>query len=120
MMTTADRILYLIAALALPLLFYLSWGPQQDADYVDVYVDNKVIRHISLVGQQQIDIAGALGPSVLEIDHGRVRFNHSPCKGKVCIHRGWLQHSGDFHACLPNRVSIALRSDHSEYDSINF
>jgi len=119
-MTKADRILYLITALLLPMMFYFSWTGDKEADYADVYVDNKVVRHVSLSGQQEIDVAGALGHSVLQIDHGRIRFNTSPCKAKVCIHRGWLQRGGEFHACLPNRVSIALRSNANEYDSINF
>ena len=120
MMTRADRILYLFTALLLPVMFYLSWTPTTAAAYADVYVDNKAVKHVALSGQQQLEITGTLGPSILEIDHGKIRFNKSPCKGKVCIHRGWLHRGGEFHACLPNRVSIALRKSDNAFDSINF
>jgi len=49
-----------------------------------------------------------------------VRFVQSPCTGKFCIHSGWLRHSGEVMACLPNGVFVELVGGERRFDSINF
>ena len=61
-----------------------------------------------------------LGDSILEVEAGRIRFHASPCRGQQCIHSGWLSRAGDFAACLPNRVSVALVSAGTRYDAISY
>jgi hypothetical protein len=67
-----------------------------------------------------LEIDGPLGASRIEIRNGRARFISSPCRGKVCIHSGWLEHTGELTACLPNRVSIQLLGQHPRFDAVNF
>jgi hypothetical protein len=61
-----------------------------------------------------------MGPSRLLVQDGRVRFTASPCRGKQCIHSGWLAHEGDFAACLPNGVAVEVLGPERGLDAINY
>lgn len=77
-------------------------------------------RELSLRQDTSLTIHGPLGDSVLEVRGGRVRFVASPCRGKQCVHSGWLSRVGDFAACLPNRVSVTLLGDTVTYDGVSY
>jgi len=69
---------------------------------------------------RRLQLEGPLGNSTVELRDGQARFLDSPCTGKVCIHSGWLNSTGEFAACLPNRISIQLLGMHPRFDAINF
>lgn len=121
-MTLADRLLYLSTLIALPFIYLYFWQPVQNARYADIHVDGHYQQRISLNQNQVLHVHGDQGDSIIEINNGKIRFKDSPCTSKRCVLSGWLQHSGEFAACLPNRVSIALLNfaDTNRYDSINF
>lgn len=118
-MTRADYLALLFAALLLPYLYANYWGSSGTGDRATVTTrDNS--RQVSLAHDQTLEIAGPLGASRLKIEDGKIRFVASPCRGKQCIHTGWLAQAGDFAACLPNRISVAVLGDEPRFDSINF
>jgi len=55
-----------------------------------------------------LEIEGPLGITHVEIDDGRVRVTESPCREKICIAAGWVSQSGEWIACLPNRVFLRV------------
>jgi hypothetical protein len=55
-----------------------------------------------------VNIPGTLGDSALEIRGGAARFVDSPCENKLCVAHRPLSRSGDWSACLPNRVIIRV------------
>lgn len=61
-------------------------------------------RIYSLTEDRIITAAGPLGDTILEITDGAVRFVESPCRDKICIAAGFLAETGQWTACLPNRV----------------
>ena len=88
-----------------------------------IYVSDKLVKKISLGKNNTISVDGVLGKSTLLIENGKVRFTESPCSAKVCINKGWHNHSGDFNACLPNEVSfeiIGSTKTQQTFDSMNF
>lgn len=124
-MTLADRILYLLTLFALPFIFWTLWQPASPALQADIHVNGHYQQRVSLEQDRTLLVHGELGDSVLEIKNGKIRFKDSPCTIKRCVHNGWLKNSGEFNACVPNQVSIALLgSDHisnsAKFDSINF
>lgn len=122
-MTTADRFLFITTLIALPFIYFYFWQPAQEAMYADIHVNGHYLQRVSLSNNQVLHVHGDHGDSVIEVQNGRVRFKNSPCTSKRCVLSGWLQHNGEFAACLPNRVSIALLNNDtiaSRYDSINF
>lgn len=119
-MTRADLVLLLLVMFCLPFVYQAFWSHDSTAHYADILTDNHQHQSINLQQDQQIEIKGVLGQSRLEVNHGRIRFVHSPCKGKVCIRQGWLSTAGAFAACLPNKIAIQLSRGQGQYDSINF
>ena len=57
---------------------------------------------------------GPLGTTVIEIVDGRVKVVSSPCRDKLCILKGHLKKSGDWSACMPNRVFVEIRGGDKE------
>jgi hypothetical protein len=55
-----------------------------------------------------LHIHGPLGESHIVIEDGTVRFEDSPCRDKICVATGALGTSGEWTACLPNRVFISV------------
>lgn len=119
-MTRADMIVVILAVALLPFLYITYWGPPQQGDALRVMVNGKETMTISLHEEKHITVQGSLGDSVINIHEGKARFISSPCRSKQCVHTGWLGHGGEFAACLPNRVSIAVIAQEQRYDSIVF
>ena len=119
-MTRADLVVVTFALLLLPYLYISFWGESTMGEEVHVLVNGKQERIASLTNNQELTIQGALGPSIIKVENGRVRFSASPCNNKQCIHSGWLQLGGEFTACLPNRVSLLVKGLDNRFDTINF
>ncbi len=119
-MTVADRIVIVFAVVVLISLYLLLWttGPHPTHAKLTDH-DHHTISH-NLDADRFIDVAGRLGTSKLEINRQRIRFVDSPCKSKVCIHAGWLEHSGQVLACLPNGVLVEMTGGTRQFDAINF
>ena len=119
-MTRADFILVTLSFIALPFSYLYLWQPSEKGQVAHIQVHNKTYKTISLKKDQTLTITGILGNSTLKVDSGRIRFLHSPCKGKYCVHSGWLKDGGEFAACLPNQVSVEILGLSQRFDAINF
>lgn len=120
-MTRGDLLAIAGAAALVGALFARYWQPPVAATQFEVRVAGESRARYSLDVDREIRVDGRDGISLLKVENGRVRFVDSPCRNKVCIHGGWLSHSGDAAACLPNRVSIALSGKASAgLDAISF
>lgn len=119
-MTRADIVVVILAVALLPFLYMTYWGSSQQGDALRVMVNGKETMTVSLREDQHFTVHGPLGDSVIDIHQGKARFVSSPCRGKQCVHTGWLGQGGEFAACLPNRVSIAVIAEEQRYDSIVF
>lgn len=112
--------LVLAAGLALVgLLFATLWHPEQAAR-LRIRSGDQVYATLSLDQQRTLDIHGPLGVSRIVVDHGRVRFQSSPCSNQYCVHQGWLQRAGQAAVCLPNQISLELLGGDKSYDSLNY
>ncbi len=120
-LTRADWFVLACLLAVQPWLYAHFWNGHADtADSAVITALGQAPRELSLRHDQLITISGPLGDSLLEIQGGRLRFRDSPCRGKQCIHSGWLSRAGDFAACLPNRVSVTLVGATARYDAINY
>ncbi|MDQ7074434.1 MAG: NusG domain II-containing protein [Gammaproteobacteria bacterium] len=118
--TLLDRVVVVLATLSVLSLYPLLWGGQKPASHALIQVQKEEPRSASLQHRQLLHINGKIGISTIEIKDGFARFIDSPCRSKVCIHYGWLKHSGEVIACLPNSVTLSLVGGDSRFDSINF
>jgi len=119
-MTRADRILLLTVIVLLPFLYASLWPTSLSASFLLIHRGNSALLTESLHPDRVLQLSGPLGESTIEIRNGRARFTSSPCPTQACVHSGWLTRSGEFSACLPNRISLELASRHPYYDAINF
>lgn len=120
MMKTGDKLVLFLATIFVAGLYAVMWSSPDQADFAQITVDGKEQQLVSLAADRLIGTQGVSGVSELEINHGRIRFLHSPCPNQICVHTGWLQHGGEFAACLPNRVAIEIVGNKTLFDSINF
>ncbi len=119
-MTPADRIVIILALLTLPFLYAHFWGGKQVGEMAKIRVSDGPELLIPLNQNKVFTVTGPLGESTLEVLDGEIRFMQSPCQGKQCVNSGWLQASGAFTACLPNRISLYITGDGDTFDTINF
>ena len=120
MITRADWLVVAGAMVLLPYLYFAFWGQSQAGDEAHIIVNGKEQLAIPLSKNQELSIDGVMGPSRIKVQNGKVRFMSSPCSNKQCVHTGWLEHGGEFAACLPNRISLVVTGLNNRYDTINF
>lgn len=119
-MTRADLVILLAAGTFVAALYAHFWQPARIATTVEVRSGSSLVGRFPLDQNRGLEVMGRDGVSHVEIRDGRVRFTASPCRNKVCINSGWLSHTGDTTACLPNGVSISLIGTGERYDAISF
>jgi hypothetical protein len=119
-MKPGDWLILIFSLLLIPLSWSLIDHQPAETSAIEITVADNLPSIYSIKNNAQINVAGKLGRSEIEIRDGKVRFTSSPCSGKVCILSGWHQHSGDHVVCLPNRVSISLLAEQDRFDGINF
>jgi hypothetical protein len=90
------------------------------ADKAVIRSGGKIFREVSLSHDQQIEVPGRLGTSVINIQQRKARIASDPSPRQYCVRQGWLQHAGEIALCLPNQVSIELVGSHKRYDSLNY
>lgn len=68
-----------------------------------------------------IEVKGPLGITVIKILDSEVFVEDSPCRDKLCIQAAPLNKSGEWNACMPNKVFIRIPdSTDNELDSLSF
>ncbi|MEO7558260.1 MAG: NusG domain II-containing protein [Gammaproteobacteria bacterium] len=119
--TGADAVVIALALILLPYLYLTYWGgAATQGEQARILRGGQQIALVSLHEHRHLSIAGVLGPSLLEIKDGKIRFIDSPCRNKQCVHSGWVSLGGEFAACLPNRISVQVVGREPRFDSINF
>ena len=119
-MTTADKVVLMLALALIAALYAHFWAPAPMAESARVSSAGKPDLWLPLGADRAVVIEGVLGPTDLEIRNGRIRFRRAPCLAKLCIHSGWLASDGDFAACLPNGVAVQVVGKGTGFDAINF
>ena len=92
---------------------YLSFRPKTKTDYVHVLADGKELLYpLNVDATYTID--GREGPSVIQVEGGKVRFLSSTCPNQTCVALGW----GTTLVCLPNDVIVQV--DGEELDNVAY
>jgi len=55
-----------------------------------------------------VEAKGPLGVTEIHIAGGKVWVHDSPCTNKVCVAMGTIGESGQYVACLPNRIFVII------------
>ncbi len=90
------------------------------ADTAVIRSGGKVFREVPLSRDQQIEVPGPLGTSIITIEKRRARISSDPSPRQYCVRQGWLRQAGEIALCLPNQVSVELTGGAKKYDSLNY
>jgi hypothetical protein len=90
------------------------------ADTALIRSGGKVFKEVPLSRDQQIEVPGPLGVSIVTIEKRRARISSDPSPRQYCVRQGWLQQAGEIAICLPNEVSVELTGGEKKYDSLNY
>lgn len=82
--------------------------------------DGQVVAELPLNVARRIEIAGALGITVIEISPGRARIVADPGPRQYCVKQGWLSQANAVAICAPNHVTLALVGRGGGYDSLSY
>lgn len=90
------------------------------ADKALIRSGGKVFLVAPLSRDQQIEVPGPLGTSIITIEKRRARITSDPSPRQYCVRQGWIQQAGEIAVCLPNEVSVELTGGEKKYDSLNY
>lgn len=104
----ADIILILCFLAAAALLYGVKTLAERKGTYADIYIDGKYSTSLPL---DTDTVYIPEGKNVrIEIKDGKARFAESDCPDKICVHTGYIGSGGQTAVCLPNAVSVVIRS----------
>ncbi len=115
-LTPFDRKLLLVVTVIVVFSFLLPLS-QKRGSRVVVRADDRIVFVAPLAKEQQVELEGPLGITVLKVENGGVRVKSSPCSQKVCIHMGEARHVGDLLACVPNQLVITIEGEDTGEDA---
>jgi len=90
------------------------------ADKAIIRSGGKIFKEVPLSRNQQIEVPGPLGVSIISIRNRKARVASDPSPRQYCVRQGWLQQAGEIALCLPNQVSVELTGSRKKYDSLNY
>jgi hypothetical protein len=114
-----DWLTLLLGSIFVVLLTLQLWSGDL-ADKAIIRSGGKIFREVPLSRDQQIEVPGPLGTSIISIQQRKARIASDPSPRQYCVHQGWLQQAGEIALCLPNQVSIELTGSKRKYDSLNY
>lgn len=114
-----DWLTLLLGGLCVALLALKLWSGDL-ADKAIIRSGGKIFREVPLSRDQQIEVPGPLGVSIISIQQRKARIAFDPSPRQYCVRQGWLQKAGEIALCLPNQVSIELTGNRKHYDSLNY
>jgi len=114
-----DWLTLLMGGIFVAVLTHKLWSGDL-ADKAIIRSGGKIFREVPLSRDQQIEVPGPLGISIVAIQNRKARIASDPSPRQYCVRQGWLQQSGEIALCLPNQVSVELTGSEKKYDSLNY
>lgn len=112
-MRPLDYVALVISIAAVVGVTVLAYGSPSEASEVSIESDSGTYIY-PLDIDRTVEVSGPIGVTVVEISGDQARVADSPCRDKICIAAGWLHASGQWSACLPNRVFVRLEGAEDE------
>lgn len=78
---------------------------------VEVYVDNKLYKTIDINDEVEFKIKGKNGYNIVRVHDKGVEMVEASCPDKVCVHTGFINKPSQSIVCIPNKVTIKIKTD---------
>lgn len=99
-------IILAVALIAISVVAFVVIGfLKKDGRTVIIKQDDKVVYE----GELSKDDTVSLEHNRVRIKDGEAYMEYSDCKNRICINTGKISKSGEFIACLPNRVLVEIK-----------
>ena len=108
----------LVAACALGWAYGLTHA--REPEVVQAYSGSTLFAELPADRDAVVRVPGPLGESVVEVRSGGVSMISSPCPDKLCMGMGRISSSGEGILCIPNRVSVTLKSGSGRMDAVTY
>lgn len=113
-------IFLLVAAI---LWIWTSKRPDGDiaAGEVVIYKDGQVFAAVPLTVERTVVVEDENGSrNVIRVEDGKAEMIEASCPDQICVHSRPVQKNGQSIICLPNRVSVEVRStQENEIDGVS-
>ena len=88
--------------------------------HVVVYVNGRSAMELPLDSDVTKSVTGPLGETVIVVENGTARIEHSPCPNHYCERMGKIKYRGEIAVCVPNRVVVSIKggSDSESFDGV--
>ena len=116
---SGDWLTLLCGSIFVAMLALSLWSGDR-ADKAVIRSGGKIFREVPLSRDQQIEVRGPLGISIISIRQREARIASDPSPRQYCVRQGWLKQAGEIALCLPNQVSVELTGSKKRYDSLNY
>ncbi len=119
--TLLDRAIVALLLLFTALSFFLLRGGDPGENVV-VECEGRLVFTAPLQENRTVTLTGPLGETQLRIEHGHARILAAPCPHKDCMRMGEASRTGDFLACVPNRLLVRINGktgDRIDYDLLS-
>jgi len=108
-----------VSAAAVAASFPLVWQ-NGVAEKAVVRRDGQVVAELDLSRRRTLEVAGALGTSLIVVEPGRARVAADPGPRQYCVRQGWLKRPGEIAICAPNRISLQIAGGGGRFDSVTY
>ena len=106
------------------LAFNFYYGTGDGPKYVEVYVENELVKEIALNPNEERTYhipfqANGEHEAELEVKDGKVRMlpmSSDLCPRGICSHTGWISYKNETITCVPNSIFVRLRTAEEEKD----
>ncbi|MEO5349635.1 MAG: NusG domain II-containing protein [Magnetococcus sp. YQC-3] len=113
--TWPDRWVILFSALLIALLAsHLFLRPA--GEQAVIQRDNQTVLTLPLTHNQQVEVAGRLGPVAIQVQDGRVRLLEYASPRMIGTRSGWIASTGAMVACVPCGILIRVEGGLSGQD----
>ncbi|MBQ6554976.1 MAG: NusG domain II-containing protein [Firmicutes bacterium] len=88
----------------------------KSGNYAEVNVNGKTVKTLPL---DKDTVYIPEGKNVrIEVKGGKIAFTESDCPDKICVKTGFIHTAGQTAVCLPNAVSVTVKSEEKN-DSVD-
>jgi hypothetical protein len=105
-----DILAILVSALLVSGAGYKAYKKPKSTPHITVYGSSGTWVY-PLDAEETIEVPGPLGTTVVRIHEHEAWVEDSPCDNKTCVAAGHIGANGQWVACLPNNVFLALEAD---------
>lgn len=117
-MTKYDKMLIIVVLIVSIIVIYIKALNVKDSkdNYIRIEVNGKIYKEIELeenVEKEEI-IRTKFGYNKVQINGLKVRVKEADCPDQIDVKQGYISKPGESLICLPNRLSIEIKSRKNE------